>query len=114
MERDEPFLTTWTELYSAILVGISGEHGPVPENHRIESAVRLAVKSSQREHAPIEPNELLRELKTLRWQREHLAVYCDFVDGQNRKDSKRTLHTRIIRRLIGEPEPEQSGGENRG
>lgn len=100
----EPFLTTETELYASILVGIGGEDGQVPNDERVQSTVRLVRKSSEREHTRPEPDELMAELRKLRHERTALLNYCSFVDDQNAKDSRRTLHTRIIRRTLGEPE----------
>lgn len=104
LNNDDPFLTTEAALYAAVLVGVGGEHGTVPDNEQCESVVRLARRSSEREWAPIPRDELLAELRTLRRQKQTLLDYCAFVDDQNAKDSRRTLHTRIIRRQLGEPD----------
>lgn len=105
-DNDDPFLTTDAALYAAVLVGVGGEHGAVPSNEQCEAVVRLARRSSEREWAPIPRDELLAELRTLRHQRRMLLDYCAFVDDQNAKDSRKTLHTRIIRRQLGEVEEE--------
>lgn len=105
LNNDDPFLTTEAALYAAVLVGIGGEHATVPTNEQCNEVVRLARCSSEREWAPIPRDELLAELRTLRHQKRMLLDYCAFVDGQGEP----TLHTRIIRRQLGEPEEGSDG-----